>query len=427
MNPLTPLAPPAPARRLLDAVTAADKAVAQGIPADTFLQDHFRAHRNFGAQMRRTIGDTVFAFFRWRGWLCPRDTPPHYTRATLLAFALAVTEFPPWSRDWVAMNWPPGGTPIPLAGCSRAQKQATLQASGCGACNVNDCVPAWVAALPLPEGTRFIESLQERPPIWLRFRKDDRPTGLQILADHAPCAPHPHLPNAVALTQAISRSCYDQATNTPFEFQDVSSQAVGWIAAPQPGETWWDCCAGAGGKTLHLADLMGGRGIIWATEPRTAALKAFAQRARRAGCTAMIRPQRANAWQLDPPALLDGALIDAPCSGLGTWARQPDARWRMSRDRVQSLAKRQTRLLNHVAPFIRPGGTLVYAVCTVTPEETTDQVATFADAHPAFAPASVTHPLTGEATASPIWIHPWDGPGGAMFVAKWIRSPPTAG
>lgn len=412
---------PAPVRRLLDAVTLADRAVAAGDPADQFLKAHFRAHRNFGARTRRTISNTVFAFFRWRGVLCPADAAPDYTRATALAYGLAVDAPEEWIKPWWAEQWPDTPMPAGVASGGLAAQIKFLQAAGCGPCTREQWVPDWVAQLPVPWIDRFIDSLQERPPTWLRFRQGEREAGLVQCAAHATCRPHPHLTPAAAIDRALSREQYDKAGPYPFEFQDLASQCVGAVAAPRPGETWWDACAGAGGKTLQLADSMQNQGMIWATEPRRELWRSFAHRARRAGCEAMIQPQHGNALQLTPPEPVDGVLVDAPCSGLGLWSRQPDARWRMSQKRMQQLARRQARLLAHVAPYIKPGGHLVYAVCTITPEETTAHTDAWTAQQPEFDPAELTHPLTGETTSSPLWIHPWEGPCGAMFIAKWRK------
>ncbi len=412
---------PAPVRRLQDAITLADRAVAANAPADQFLKAHFRAHRNFGSRTRRTLADTVFAFFRWRGVLCPPEHPPDYARATALAYLLAVDTVDDWSKPWLEQQWPGVAALTGYARAPLAAKVAGLQALGCAVAPRAKWVPAWVAQLAVPWLDPFIDSLQERPPTWLRFRQGEREAGLAMYAAQAGGYPHPCLSTAAAIERALSREQYDKAGTYPFEFQDLASQCVGAVAAPRPGETWWDACAGAGGKSLQLADYMHNEGAIWATEPRRDVWRSFARRARRAGCEPMIRPQRGNALHLTPPEPVDGVLVDAPCSGLGRWAREPDARWRTPLKSVQQSARRQARLLAHVAPHIKSGGHLVYAVCTITPEETTRQAADWTAQQPGFEPVDLVHPLTGETTKSPLWIYPWDGPCGAMFIAKWRK------
>ncbi len=126
-----------------------------------------------------------------------------------------------------------------------------------------------------------------------------------------------------------------------FEVQDLNSQAVGLICGPQPGETWWDACAGEGGKTLHLSDLMENRGLIWASDRAAWRLAKLKRRAARAG----VFNYRAVTWdggpRLPTKTKFDGVLVDAPCSGIGTWHRNPHARWTTTAEDVKELSEVQ--------------------------------------------------------------------------------------
>jgi 16S rRNA (cytosine967-C5)-methyltransferase len=112
-----------------------------------------------------------------------------------------------------------------------------------------------------------------------------------------------------------------------FEIQDIASQAVSWLCAPKPGETWWDTCAGEGGKLVHLSDLMQNKGLIWASDRAEWRLQTLKRRTARAKAF----NYRAAPWdggaKLPTKTKFDGILVDAPCSGLGTWQRNPHARW----------------------------------------------------------------------------------------------------
>jgi 16S rRNA (cytosine967-C5)-methyltransferase len=114
-------------------------------------------------------------------------------------------------------------------------------------------------------------------------------------------------------------------------------------------------------------------------------------------------------------------LVDAPCSGVGTWARNPDARWRTDEKSIRSAAKRQRAILSHAATAVRPGGRLVYAVCTITRAETIDVVEAFNAQQPDFELVPFPHPLTGIETAGTVFIEPWQARCGAMFIAHWQR------
>ncbi|MBS1983174.1 MAG: RsmB/NOP family class I SAM-dependent RNA methyltransferase [Bdellovibrionales bacterium] len=149
-----------------------------------------------------------------------------------------------------------------------------------------------------------------------------------------------------------------------FEIQDEHSQLVAWVARPQSNEVVLDLCAGAGGKTLHLASLMGNRGEVWAYDISRKKLLETQTRARRAGLT--------NVRVVDnigTEKRFDLIVIDAPCSGLGTLRRSPDRLYHFTDNESRRLASVQAELLRQALGVLKPGGRLVYATCTVRPEE----------------------------------------------------------
>jgi len=232
---------------------------------------------------------------------------------------------------------------------------------------------------------------------------------------------HPQLPLAISMGGGISLAHVLTDHAAQFVVQDIASQCVGLVCAPQKGDDWWDCCAGAGGKALHLMDLMEQDGKVLATDTRVPTLKELKKRARKYGIR-NIRTQPHNAVNDEPfTKNFDGILVDAPCSGWGTWARNPDARWRTSKRDAIQCANRQVKILNNTAWCVKPGGVLVYAVCTFTRPETEEVVMNFLDANPTFKLDPFANPLTGEATDGQLQIWPWEGPGDAMFIARFIR------
>src|SRR5690606_4933636 len=184
------------------------------------------------------------------------------------------------------------------------------------------------------------------------------------------------------------------------------AQLVGHACAPRPGETWWDACAGEGGKLLHLADLMGNKGVIWASDRNERRLQVAKRRAGRA----QVFNYRIAPWdgaaRLPTRTRFDGILVDAPCSGVGTWQRNPHARWRTTPDDVRELAATQRRLLEHAAAGLKPHGRLIYAVCTLTRSETSAVAEAFTAAHPELAPYPLfrpqIRPFSAAAAASPV-------------------------
>src|SRR5690606_32639909 len=171
-----------------------------------------------------------------------------------------------------------------------------------------------------------------------------------------------------------------------FEVQDQGSQLAALLAGAQPGEQVLDLCAGAGGKTLAMAAEMQNKGQIFAHDSDRARLAPIYERLKRSGVrNAQVIPPGPGA--LDAfLGRLDRVVIDAPCSGSGTWRRRPDAKWKLTAEQVAARVAEQQALLDQGAQFVRPGGTLVYITCSILPQENAEQAAAFFSAHPDFTP-----------------------------------------
>ena len=168
--------------------------------------------------------------------------------------------------------------------------------------------------------------------------------------------------------------------------QDRIAQTIAPLLAAQSGQRVLDACAAPGGKSTHLAELMDDQGEIWAVDRSESRLKKVVANAERLGMTS-IKVLAANAAELselhpDWLGSFDRVLVDAPCSGLGTLARHADARWRMQPEAISALAEQQLNLLEQLAPLLRHEGLLVYATCTIHPQENGELVARFLTGHP---------------------------------------------
>jgi len=170
--------------------------------------------------------------------------------------------------------------------------------------------------------------------------------------------------------------------------QDRTAQAIAPLLAPQPGQRVLDACAAPGGKSTHLAELMDDRGEIWAVDRSESRLKKVVANAERLGMASIqgLAADAADLLELRPQwrGSFDRILVDAPCSGLGTLARHADARWRIQPDTIGELAQLQQRLLERLATLLRPDGRLVYATCTVHPQENREVVEGFLASHPSW-------------------------------------------
>lgn len=212
--------------------------------------------------------------------------------------------------------------------------------------------------------------------------------------------------------------------------QDSSSQLVSHLLDPQPGEMVIDGCAAPGGKTTHIAELMGDRGVIWACDRNPSRLKKVEENAERLQLTS-IRIHSADSRTLTHFAnQADRVLLDAPCSGLGTLHRHADARWRQTPHSVQTLTHLQSELLAQAATWVRPGGVLVYSTCTLHPAENEAIVQRFLESHHQWQ-VDRTTPLAGTEPFATTdgWYkilphqHRMDG----FFVARLKKSGETSG
>jgi 16S rRNA (cytosine967-C5)-methyltransferase len=183
------------------------------------------------------------------------------------------------------------------------------------------------------------------------------------------------------------------------EVQDEGSQLAALFSAAKPGEQVVDLCAGAGGKTLALAAMMQGKGRLIATDRDKRQLAPIHERLSRAGVhNAEVRAPKGEAEPLaDIKASADLVLIDAPCSGTGTWRRNPDAKWRMRPGALEIRLKDQIEVLDRASAMVKAGGRIAYITCSVLPVENSEQVQRFMTRHPEFA---IQPP---EETASVLW------------------------
>ncbi len=375
--------------RVLKIVDAVVRQNSREKPADGLLRAELKRQRELSPETARDVARAVFTIFRWRGWIDP-TSPMREQLVEALALQKRLENSP----------------------ASFTDEELLAHA-----------VPGWIHDA-METSAAWARGLQSEPRLWLRAR---RGSGEQVSFALGDC----RVPPQKALADCIEYQGSQDLFRTPgfhagdFELQDISSQIVGLVCAPKPGETWWDACAGEGGKMLHLSDLMQNKGLIWASDRADWRLKRLKLRAGRSKAF----NYRSVLWDggAKPPTktMFDGVLIDAPCSGVGTWQRNPHARWTTTADDVTELAAVQKQMLQTAAGSVKPGGRLLYSVCTLTRAETSEVAETFHASHPGFIPEPISNPLTGHTTASnQLWLRPSDG-GNGMFIAAWRREKKT--
>lgn len=345
---------------ILDAVIAAARD--GGPAADTLVRRHFATRRYAGAKDRAAVRDLVFEAIRFSA------ERPESGRALLLGMLAAARP-----ADLALFDGSPHA-PAPLrAGEPMAAPSAA---------------PSWLmpqleAALgpALPDA---LAALGARAPLDLRL---NRLAGVdpQALAARLPFPTWPVEGMPVALPFARRAAAGSRVAAAPpglVEVQDAGSQAVVALCAAQPGETVVDLAAGAGGKTLALAADMQLSGRLLACDTDRRRLAALAPRAATAGAagfiaTRLLDPGREAVALADLAGAADLVLLDAPCSGSGTWRRNPELRWRLTPARLARLVALQAALLDVAGRLVRPGGRLVYAVCSLIDAEGAAQAAAF--------------------------------------------------
>jgi 16S rRNA (cytosine967-C5)-methyltransferase len=269
-----------------------------------------------------------------------------------------------------------------------------LPADPAAALALRRSLPLWLAAellgwLPPPRAEAFALACNAVPAIDLRVQplRSSREALLERFAAAGVAARAlPDLPHGLTLLERSGdlRDLPGYAEGL-WCVQDRGAQRIAPLLEPGPGQRILDACAAPGGKSTHLAELIGDRGEVWAVDRSEARLRRLERNAERLGLTA-IRTLAADATRLGEESpewqgRFDRILVDAPCSGLGTLARHPDARWRVTPEAIEGLVALQRQLLEGVLPLLAPGGRLVYATCTVDPRENGEVLAALLRTH----------------------------------------------
>jgi 16S rRNA (cytosine967-C5)-methyltransferase len=408
---------------------------AEGRRADRTLSVLLKERRDLAPSDHRFISESVFALLRWHGWIEPLRLRRPEERL-LLAWMLDAPRVHPACRVWARKTGydpsrvnvfgdAPGWT-ARAEGLKRWLNQRAVNADPW------ILFPGWLREhLPLPPGggtpklkyLELLQTLQKRPSLWVRAQgADEKKSWDELTALGLKPWVHRKLTRAARLDPEADVHHLAPFQRGELEIQDIASQAVALVCDPDPGDRWWDACAGAGGKSLHLAALMGGKGVVVATDNHSGRLKETVRRARRSP----FRNVTTKSWDgkhvAGKPRSFDGVLVDAPCSAVGTWRRNPDARWTLDNAAVARLAEIQLQLLSAASAGVRRGGTLVYSVCTLTLKETQGVVKSFLEHHPDFHLDPFPHPFDASPTNGTLLIWPQEADSDAMFIARMVRT-----
>ena len=388
----------------------------QNYPVDHALSQLFRKHTKFGSRARRFISGAIFGFYRWYGWLHQLEHKKQET-ALLMAYLLDGNEITPLIIQWVQKLELPADFLLKFEcpGTLTIETKSEILSSFIPDANVEKLNPDWVDSV----SRELTIAFQKRPNVWIRRKSLTDNRILEFLdLKNVSYRIHPYQAVTVEILGKVNLSESKIYHQGKVEVQDIASQGVGLICRPKAGEHWWDMCAGSGGKSLHLANLMKNKGKIFATEIRETIMGELQKRIRRGKWTS-IEP---ILWDGKKPPVfqkaLDGVLVDAPCSCSGTWRRSPDLRWQLKQEALSDFQKTQLHLLTIAATQLRSRGILVYATCSIFCEENEEVVEKFLDQNRGFSLDVISHPFIKKEPRAEFNFTPLDLDGNAMYIAR---------
>ncbi|MBI5273254.1 MAG: methyltransferase domain-containing protein [Chlamydiia bacterium] len=327
------------------------------IPLDLALGNYFRAHKSLGAKDRKCIGDTTYSMVRWKSLidhLCPSPATSidrlHCFRSLSLDSILQDTLIPEYIR--------------------------------CG-------IPEWlfhklVADYGKEKTWRLCQTLNTpaSPTIRANLLKTTREALLEKWKGQFPASLCKYSPSGIRFAQRLPLFSLPEFKEGLFEMQDEGSQLVASLIAANPGDSVLDFCSGSGGKALAFAPQMKGRGQIYLHDVRPSVLREAKQRLKRAGIQngQILPPGHGQLSRLKGKC--DWVLIDVPCSGTGTMRRNPDQKWNLEAPMLQQLIEKQQQIATEAIAYLKPGGRLVYATCSILSEENQSQVERLLASHP---------------------------------------------
>lgn len=392
---MTPAARIQAAIELLDAVIASARD--DGPPADAIVSAYFKTRRYAGSKDRRAVRELVFRAIRRSAEI------PDNGRSAMLGLAAddrAILD---------SFTGPPHGPAPPVKGEKRTPPGV---------------VPRWIEKemSPLVHRSEW-GALVERAPLDIRINgaRTTREAMMDAFPGAEPTSLSPWGIRLPADTRVDQHAAFAEGL---VEIQDEGSQLIALACRPMPGMRIVDLCAGAGGKSLALAAAAGNAVELIACDTNRQRLSRLAPRADRAGAPIAVKlldSPREEEGLVALRGTADIVLVDAPCSGSGTWRRSPEGRWRLTPERLARVAALQGRILDLAAPLVKPGGALVYAVCSLLPREGADQVAAFLGRHSGWSAQDVLDG-TGRIEGPGRLLTPAHDRTDGFFVARLVRA-----
>jgi 16S rRNA (cytosine967-C5)-methyltransferase len=352
-------------------------------PADAIVSHYFRDHRGFGPRERATMAETVYTVLRKKllfDHFAPSGSGPKERRLAILGF-YGPGDFLRSALTEQETNW--------LDQCEKIKPQDLMERH-------RHNLPEWLVQ-PLKDqlGEGFwplVESFNKGAGLDLRvntFKAKRLDVQKELAVAGIKALPTPYSPWGLRIAGKPALNKSAAFLRGDFEVQDEGSQLLSMLLDAKRGEMVVDFCAGAGGKTLAIGAGMRSTGRLYAFDTSAGRLDAFKSRLARSGLS-NVHPA-AIAHERDDrvkrlSGKIDRVLVDAPCTGMGTLRRNPDLKWRQNLQSVQEMTVKQAAILQSAARLLKPGGRLVYATCSVLPQENEAIAQAFSDANPDFVP-----------------------------------------
>jgi len=399
----------------------AEDAFSAGHPVDRVLTGIFRKNSKYGSRDRRFISNAIFGYFRWLGWLQQLKLADLDLKL-LLGYLLDTNEINDFIEFWAKIG---GVNPASILQFKNDKRMEIQQKAEIMGRYISDTDLRLLNPQNFPErwNPRTITAFQCRPSLWVRFVKRINQSFLDFLCqkkveykttEQDRCA--------LEILSPVNLNESPDYRAGQLEVQDIASQWVGKLCRPKPDEIWWDVCAGSGGKALHLSSLMKGNGLVYATEVNSRYYNELKRRSKRHLVYNNIKTMMWDGLSLPEfHNKIDGVLIDAPCSSSGTWRRSPDLRWNTTREMIQKYADLQLTILSTVANLEPKPSVLVYATCSIFPEENEQVIEMFLERSGEFQVCDISNSYSEEASEKGIYLMPPRINGNGMFVSRLIR------
>jgi 16S rRNA (cytosine967-C5)-methyltransferase len=363
-------------RNLVEGVIQSlEKIFNEGRYADKVIEYLFKEQKKWGARDRRFVAETIYDVVRNYRLLQELSGSNDLYKVTGTYFILHDKELPGWEefkgldKKELAKKWEEAKT-----------KRAVFQS-----------VPDWLDELGQAElGNRWgkeLASLNEQASVVLRantLKTSSQKLQKLLLQEQVETFTVQDCPDALVLKERKNIFTSAVFKQGMFEVQDASSQMVAQFLGPAPGMFVVDACAGAGGKTLHIAALMQNKGKLVGMDVEERKLEELKRRAQRAGASTIEAKIISDKTLSQLEAKADRLLLDVPCSGLGVLKRNPDAKWKLNLQAIEEVKQKQKTILQNYSGMLKPDGLMVYATCSILPSENQKQVEFFLSANKNF-------------------------------------------